>query len=95
MGIFIVAPYALIGGFATNRLLRDKLGFFRILLAVIAGIAVGAATMLPLAFAIFYFTRLDSSGYAVIGIFAGPIFAALAAWRWRPRPRAADDLRTQ
>jgi len=93
MGFLISVGFGLLGAAITNYLLRDRLGAAWILLAILAGVVAGAIANTILVLLLYWMIGSDLSLYAIIGTIAGPVFTALAAWRWRPKSRPAGDLR--
>jgi hypothetical protein len=103
MGIFLFVLLSIPGAMVTNWLLRDRTDATHIAIAIAAGGAVGAvvtvtATYLigagmdvPLARELV--RREDVWRTAFIVMLGGPLATAAAAWKWRPKPRAAGDLR--
>jgi hypothetical protein len=93
MGFLVAALFGTVAAALTNYLLRDKLGPWRIVWSILLGMAAGLIVTVPITLAIYFFTRLDFSLYAIIGSILSPPATALAVWRYRPRTLPEGDMR--
>ena len=94
MGFLAVILSGIPGAALTNYMLRDQLGAVRMLIAVAAGILLGAVVDLVATFTLYRITNIDASVSAFFGLLASPPLTALAAWRWRPKKLGPNDLRS-
>jgi L-lactate permease len=93
--IAIAALFGIVGGWLTDRMLRDQWGAGRIAIVIPICIVVGLIVTVPIALTVYYFTKFDTLFSAIIGSIAGPIVTTVSVRKWAPKKLPENDLRAR